>query len=643
VKVLAVQRRVMAVISALGLCLLVDLPVLGGTRYAVELAVGDYQALLERKAEMQRGDTNASSSYRTLIERADRALKQKIVTVVHKKSVPPSGDKHDYMSQAPYWWPDPQQPDGLPYIRHDGKVNPESRGAYLAWLLTSEKGRRESSRLNNHATWYDVQVTEILLFLGRRAEARERLEKVTTQRIATQIEPDGRQPHELARTKSLSYSKMNLSAFKRLANLGQKVGVDLWGYETEDGRSIRKAQDFLAPYLRKQKPWQYKQLGMTDGKGDHLMSANEKYYQRVLDIEKPRILRKASAYLEAAPRTVTADRCARSRGGVHDFYSEGDYWWPDPNKPNGPFIRRDGETYPGLFVAHRQSMVRLSDIIGTLASAYRLTQDARYVTQAVKHLKAWFVDPDTRMNPNLLYGQAIMGRSTGRSIGIIDTLHLTEVARGTQILRVSSDFAQADQNAVESWFRAYLTWINTHPYGKKEKVHPNNHGVCWSMQAAAFADLVGDEEILAWIRDQYKRVYLPGMMDSKGGFPAELKRTKPYGYSLFVIDAMAGVAQIASSPQEDLWHFALPDGRSMQRGLDFIVPYIRDKSTWPYRQDVLYWDQWPVRQPCLLLAGVAFERSDYLDLWESLDADPETFEVLRNLPLRHPLLWVDSR
>ena len=56
-------------------------------------------------------------------------------------------------------------------------------------------------------------------------------------------------------------------------------------------------------------------------------------------------------------------------------------------------------------------------------------------------------------------------------------------------------------------------------------------------------------------------------MDESGGFPAELARTKPYGYSLFVIDAMAGVAQIVSTEADDLWEFQLPDGRGMHRGM----------------------------------------------------------------------------
>jgi hypothetical protein len=305
-------------------------------------------------------------------------------------------------------------------------------------------------------------------------------------------------------------------------------------------------------------------------------------------------------------------------------------------------VRRDGQTNPDNFIAHRKSMIRLSDIVGTLTSAYLITKDEKFAAQAVVHLEAWFVDDETRMNPSLLYGQAIKGRHSGRSIGIIDTIHLCEVARGAKLLCVSGSFPKQDQEGVKGWFREYLTWINTHRCGKTEKVHPNNHGVCWSLQAAAFADLVGDEEALDWIRNQFKTVYLEKMMDEKGGFPAELKRTKPYGYSLFVIDAMAGVVQIASTPEDDLWTFELADGRGMKKGMEFIVPYIIDKSSWPGKKDVMYWDEWPVRHPSLLFAGVRLGNADYLAACRGLESDPTTYEVLRNLPLRHPLLWIDG-
>ncbi len=357
-------------------------------------------------------------------------------------------------------------------------------------------------------------------------------------------------------------------------------------------------------------------------------------------LEKTRILTKAKVYLLEKPRTVTADVCERSGGDRHDFYSEGDYWWPDPENPGGRYIRRDGETNPANFIAHRKSMIRLSDLIGTLVSAYLITAEEKYAGHAALHLKAWFVEEKTKMRPSLLYGQAIQGRYSGRSIGIIDTLHLVEVARGAKILCLSPSFKARDQKAVRNWFSEYLNWINTHEYGLKEKMHPNNHGVCWSLQASAFADFTGHEEILDWVRTQFKTVYLASMMDENGGFPAELKRTKPYGYSLFMIDAMAGVAQIVSNQQEDLWQFVSPEGRSMKKGMEFIFPFIDEKGKWPYPQDVMYWNEWPVRHPSLLFSGLRLKKKSYLETWKKLEPDPQTYEVLRNLPLRHPLLWV---
>jgi hypothetical protein len=378
-----------------------------------------------------------------------------------------------------------------------------------------------------------------------------------------------------------------------------------------------------------------------EASADRVQGEKEHSTFNLVEIEKSRVLRKAAIYMDEAPLTVTAHKAKRSTGGLHDFYSEGDYWWPDPDNPEGPYLRRDGMTNPDNFVAHRRAMVRLSEIIGTLTSAYLITGESTYASHALEHLNAWFVDESTKMNPSLLYGQAIKGRHTGRSIGIIDTIHLAEVARGAKILGERGALPAQDFVKIKLWFTEYLDWLVTHPYGKRERNHPNNHGVCWSMQAAAFADLVGREAELSWIRKQFKTVFLAEMMAADGSFPRELARTKPYGYSLFVLDAMAGVAQIASSDTDNLWSYKLPDGRGLGKGLSFLYPYMEDKSSWPYQKDVLYWDEWPVQQPSLLFGGLNLERPDYLELWSRLDSDPQTPEVIRNLPLRHPLLWVD--
>ena len=361
----------------------------------------------------------------------------------------------------------------------------------------------------------------------------------------------------------------------------------------------------------------------------------------VKQLDHDRVLKAADGYLKEEPVTVTAASSPRSAGGKHDFFSEGDYWWPDPANPDGPYIQKDGMTNPDNFVAHRHAMVRMSRIVASLTAAWRITGDQKYAQHAIKHLKAWFVDEDTKMNPNLLYAQAIKGRFTGRGIGIIDTLHLIEPVRSAQLLEKAGPLKGDDLAAMKKWFADYLTWMTTHKYGIDEMNAANNHGTCWVAQVAAFASFTGDEEKLAMCRKRYKEVLLPKQMADDGSFPLELKRTKPYGYSLFNADAMATVCQILSTKDDDLWQFTTPDGKSMRKGVAWIYPYIADKSKWPGKQDVMYWDQWPVRSPVLLFGGLAYDEQKYLDTWKTLEANPTNDEVLRNVPLREPVLWAE--
>jgi len=359
------------------------------------------------------------------------------------------------------------------------------------------------------------------------------------------------------------------------------------------------------------------------------------------EADRRRVSQTAEAYLKEAPVTVTAARSPRSAGGLHDFYSEGDYWWPDPANPEGPYIQRDGMTNPDNFVDHRRAMIRFSEHVSTLTSAYLLTRDERFATHAMTHLRAWFNDGATRMNPNLLYAQAIYKKVTGRGTGIIDTIHLVEVARAAGRLATAKSTQPADIAAVKGWFSQYLVWLTTHQYGIDERDAKNNHGTCWVMQVAAFAHLTGDTAVLDDCRRRYKEVLLPGQMAADGSFPLEIKRTKPYGYSLFNLDAFATICQILTTPDASLWTFTLPDGRGIRKGMAFLFPFMQNKAAWPFPKDVMYFDEWPVRHPSLLFAGIAMSEGPYLDLWASLKPSPTTEEVIRNLPVRHPLLWLD--
>jgi hypothetical protein len=286
-------------------------------------------------------------------------------------------------------------------------------------------------------------------------------------------------------------------------------------------------------------------------------------------------------------------------------------------------------------------MVRMSRQVATLTAAYRITNDDKYARHAIKNLQAWFVDEPTRMNPNLQYAQAIKGISTGRGIGVIDTLHLVEPARAAKVLADAGVLKGDDLAAIQKWFRDYAEWMTTSKNGLDEMKAENNHGTCWVLQVAAFASFTGDEEKLAMCRKRYKEVLLPNQMATDGSFPRELKRTKPYGYSLFNADAMAAACWILSTPSDDLWKFETPDGKSMCKGVAWIAPFIADKSKWPYKPDVMFFEFWPVRSPVLLFGGIRCDRPEWLETWRKLDASPTNDEVLRNLPIREPVLWLE--
>lgn len=345
--------------------------------------------------------------------------------------------------------------------------------------------------------------------------------------------------------------------------------------------------------------------------------------------------------LQQEPQTITAFTCERSAGGIHDFYSEGDYWWPNPDNPDAPYIRRDGETNPENFVAHRLAMIRFSKAVGALASAYILTKDEKYVDHAFRHINAWFVDSTTMMNPNLLYAQAIKGVTTGRGIGIIDTIHLMEVAQGIICMEDADCIDPKRLSVVKKWFADYLNWLTTHKYGIDEMNAKNNHGACWVMQVASFAKLTENKEILDLCVQRYKDILLPDQMAQNGSFPKELDRTKPYGYSLFNLDVMTAICQILSTPQNNLWEYTTADGRNMKKGIDFMFPYIEDKTKWPFVQDVMYWNDWPVAQPSLVFGAKAYDNEEYLNLWKRLSHTTDVDEVERNLPIRNPIIWFD--
>ncbi len=365
---------------------------------------------------------------------------------------------------------------------------------------------------------------------------------------------------------------------------------------------------------------------------------------KVARLDRERILKLADQALILKRVTITDCVATQSPGSLHDYFSQADYAWPNPaNRTGLPYVLRDGESNPATFTGHRMAVRRLKDAVAALTAAYVVTGEQRFVVKAAALLRVFFLDESTRMNPNLQYSQAILGEASGTPYGIIDTLHLAEVAMAARWLEKSPEFPRFIDAGLKAWFRDYTRWILTSTNGTQEFDSANNHSLACVVQLASFAKFTGDEKVLELARLRFKAALLPNQMTNNGSFPRELARTKPYGYSIFQADNLATLCVLLSTTNEDFWNFTLPDGRTPRRAVDFMFPYLGDKRQWladGHGKDVEHWENWPARQPCLIFAFAEFGAEKYYDLWKRLDADPSDVEIRRNLAITQPVLWL---
>jgi hypothetical protein len=362
----------------------------------------------------------------------------------------------------------------------------------------------------------------------------------------------------------------------------------------------------------------------------------------VAAIDHDRILAQANAYLSEKPSTLSTLLCPRSPGSPQDFYSEAEDYWPDPANTTGPFIAHTGSPNPDAFVAHRDALLNLCICVPALTAAFVLTNEARYVQRAVLHLRAWFVDPATRMTPSLMYGQTIRPAKNGRPDGVVEAVHLAEVVLCIPFLSSSEDFADADRAAIQKWFADYFEWLNSSRLAGLARDAKSHLGTSWLLQAAAIAHLneIKDDAPLTTLRHQYKSSTIRAQIVANGTFPRELSTSNPYRNTLFNLDMFAGVCLLLSTRFESVWDYELQDGPGMRTVIARLYPCILDRGTWPYLADAEHFKDLPIRPPSLLFAARAYNRPEYAELWKILKPDPPVPELQRTFPIRQPLLWV---
>ena len=285
--------------------------------------------------------------------------------------------------------------------------------------------------------------------------------------------------------------------------------------------------------------------------------------------------------------TITENENLQASKDPHDYFSIGRYFWPDPSKPDGlPWIGRDGETNPDAVKASDEK--KLSEMIHAveyLALAYHLTGEEKYGAEAARFLRGFFLDPETKMNPHLNYGQSVPGKATGRGSGLIDTRGLMSLPDVLRLLENCPAWTPKDREEMKSWWTAYGDWMQTSKIGLDEKKATNNHGAAYDVQLAAVLLMAGKPEEAKKVLGVSLPARLDAHITTEGKQPRELARTKSWSYSCFNLKNICKGGVMAQALGVPFWDHQGPEGKgSLKKAMLFLVPFLRDSGSWPEKQ-----------------------------------------------------------
>ncbi|MDB5800078.1 MAG: hypothetical protein JWL63_1017 [Rhodocyclales bacterium] len=324
-----------------------------------------------------------------------------------------------------------------------------------------------------------------------------------------------------------------------------------------------------------------------------------------------KLLQDANVLITKPSEAVTLKKIVPPSGDKHDYMSLAPYWWPDPSKSNGlPYIQRDGQFNPSAKNGDTDS-VRMQYMclgIQNLSLAYYFTGDVKYAQKAGEAIRTWFLNTATRMNPNLKYGQAIMGRIEGRGIGLIDTRNLWMVADAVPLIEPSGVLTAAEVTALKKWFTDFSNWMLTNQLGKDEAAATNNHGTYYDMQIAAYSLFTGNTAKAKSTVQSALTKRIQTQIAKDGKQPQELSRTTPFHYSAFNLDAMTNLARYGEQVGVVVWTVN-PTTNGLRHGIDYILPFAVKPSSWPYAE--LDRAETEMMLPVLLRAERAYKSGAY--------------------------------
>jgi hypothetical protein len=323
--------------------------------------------------------------------------------------------------------------------------------------------------------------------------------------------------------------------------------------------------------------------------------------------------------------SVTFNAELPNSGDKHDYFSLSPYWWPDPDSPDGlPYIRRDGEVNPERdIVSDRLPFESMMFNVDTLARAYYFSADEKYAQFATQLIRTWFLNPETKMNPNMRYGQMRRGIDDGQGGDIICTRWFYYFLDSVELLRDSEAWTDQDHSALKAWMAGYLDWLTYHPFGRNESVADNNHGTSYEVQLMVISLFLGRDTVTPLIAEHSIKQRIDNQIEADGRMPLELVRTKAWNYSIENLRYLMYAGIMARPFGIDLFHYNPPSGGTLKDALDYLVPYVNDPENWPDMQ-ITQWEPFRLRK--------------YLFIGQAIYQDPKYDEAMKKAGWTQPLL-----
>jgi hypothetical protein len=327
--------------------------------------------------------------------------------------------------------------------------------------------------------------------------------------------------------------------------------------------------------------------------------------------------KQADGYLKMKPVSVMEKEFTPVSGDKHDYMSQAPYFWYDSTKPNGlPYMRKDGVRNPEIYkITDRTYLGNLENATRALSLTWYITGDEKYAAKSAELLKTWFLDERTKMNPHLEYGQAIPGVNTGRGIGLIETVALTNIADAAILLQGSRSWTNADHLSLQKWYAQFLNWMLTSKNGKDEHAAKNNHGTWYYAQVIDFSLFTGDIDKAKQLAEESKK-RLDSQLTKEGKQPLELERTNGLGYSTMNLRGWFTVATLAEKTGVNFWNYQTSKSVDLRTAFDWLLPYALGEKKWEYQQISKYNKN--EIYPLLLQASSAFKDQKYFTTAKNL-------------------------